>query len=61
MSFACRVTPSGTSTDHLPSDWTVVFSCWPSGNVTVIVAPGMPVPVMVRSLSVTDIMTGLSL
>ena len=48
----------GVGTSHLPSEFTVVVFLVPSGNVTSIVAPFIPVPVIFSSSVSTVSITG---
>ena len=48
----------GVGTSHLPSEFTVVVFLVPSGNVTSIVAPFIPVPVIFSSSVSTVLITG---
>lgn len=58
-SFA-RVSPSGTSTDQVPSSFTLVSPITSSPLVTTISDPATPLPEIVLSPSVTLLITGFS-
>ena len=56
-SFA-RVSPAGTSTDQVPSSFTLVSPITSSPLVTTISDPATPLPEIVLSPSVTSLITG---
>ena len=58
-SFA-RVSPAGTSTDQVPSSFTLVSPITSSPLVTTISDPATPLPEIVLSPSVTLLITGFS-
>ena len=58
-SFA-RVSPAGTSTDQVPSSFTVACPITSSPLVTTISDPATPLPEIVGSPSVTSLITGFS-
>ena len=55
-----RVSPSGTSTDQVPSSFTVVSPITSSPLVTTISDPATPLPEIVPSFSVTSLIVGFS-
>ena len=58
-SFA-RVSPAGTSTDQVPSSFTVVSPIMSLPLVTTISDPATPLPEIVLSFSVTSLITGFA-